>query len=72
MAFEYDGLRPQVPEVYHLYLDVFSTQNAITLPPCCLYDHSTVLEDGTTPPFGPIYSLSGVKKLVICNFVDEN
>ena len=42
------------------------------LPPRHPYDHSIVLEDGTSPLFGPIYSLSEVKQLALRNFLDEN
>ena len=69
---EYGRFRSHIPEVYHQYLGVFIKQNAVALPPCRLYDRSTVLEDHTTPPFGPIYSLSEVERLRIRNFLDKN
>jgi len=72
LASEYDSLRPQVPETYHKYLDVFSKKKAVTLPPRRPYDHSIDLEDGTSPPFGPIYSLSEVEQIALRTFLDEN
>ena len=72
LASEYTSLRPQIPEAYHQYLDVFSKQKAVALPPRRPYDHSIALEDGTTPPFGPIYSLSEVEQLALRTFLDEN
>ncbi len=72
MASEYNSLRTQIPKAYHQYLDVFSKQKAVALPPRRPYDHSIVIEDGTTPPFGPIYLLSEVEQLALRNFLDEN
>ena len=63
LASEYDSLRSQIPEAYHQYLDVFSKRKAVALPPRHLYNHTIAIEDGTTPPFGPIYSLSEVEQL---------
>ena len=72
LASEYTSLHPQIPKPLHPYLDAFSKQKAITLLPCCPYDHSIDLEDGTSPPFGPIYSLSKVEQLALHNFLDKN
>ena len=72
LASEYDSLCSQIPEAYHQYLDVFSKQKAVALLPQRPYDHTIAIEDGTTPLFGPIYLLSEVKQLALCNFLDEN
>ena len=69
---EIEMLRPNVPTEYHDYLDVFSKSKGTTLPPRCSYDHKIELEDGATPPFGPIYSLSEVEQLALRQFLDEN
>jgi len=53
-------------------LDVFSKRKGTTLPPRRPHDHKTNLEDGTSPPFGLIYSLSEVEQLALRNFLDEN
>ena len=69
---EYEELHQAVPTAYHDYLDVFSKSKGTTLPPRRSYDHKIDLEDGTTPPFGPIYSLSEVEQLALRQFIDEN
>ena len=72
LAAENADLISKVPAPYHAYLDVFSKIKATTLPPRRPYDHKIDLEDGTTPPFGPIYSLSEVEQLALKQFIDEN
>ena len=72
LAAEYESLRPQVPKPLHPYVDAFSKQKAVMLPPRRPYNHSIVLEDGTSPLFGPIYSLSEFEQLALRNFLDEN
>jgi len=57
---------------YHEFADVFSTGRADTLPPHRPYDLKINLEDGTTPPFGPIYSLSQSELTALREFLDEN
>ena len=57
---------------YHDYLDVFSKIKADQLPEHRPYDHSIVLEDGETPPMGPIYSLSEVELTTLWEFIQEN
>jgi hypothetical protein len=72
LAAEYDALRPQIPQQYHNFLDVFSKSKGTSLPPRRTYDHKIELEPSTTPPFGPIYSLSKVEQLALKMFLDEN
>ncbi|SOV04806.1 uncharacterized protein UDID_17198 [Ustilago sp. UG-2017a] len=56
MALAYDaGLSDIIPQKYHQYLNVFSRVKADKLPPHCTYDHQIPLEEGKSPPFGPIY-----------------
>ena len=38
----------------------------------CPYDLKIDLEDGTKPPYGPIYSLSPVKLEALQDFLDKN
>ena len=57
-----DSIKQHIPEHYHDFIDVFSKVNADTLAPHRSYDLKINLEDGTSPPLGPIYSLS-VSKL---------
>ena len=53
-----------IPSEYHDYADVFSKSEANTLPPHRPYDLKINLEEGTSPPLGPIYSLSPQKAYV--------
>ena len=69
---EYQTLCQSVPAAYHEYLDVFSKSKGTTLLPRHSYDHRIELKDGTTPPFGPIYSLSEVDQFALRQFLDEN
>ena len=43
---------------YHKFTDVFSKTRASAPTPHRSYDLKIELEEGTSPPFGPIYSLS--------------
>ena len=43
---------------YHEFTDVFSKTHASAPTPHWPYDLKIELEEGTSPPFGPIYSLS--------------
>src|SRR3979490_2601179 len=57
-----DSFKQHVPEHYHDFADVFSKVSADTLAPHRSYELKINLEDGTSPPLSPIYSLS-VSKL---------
>jgi hypothetical protein len=61
-----------IPEDYHDFADVFSEVKANTLPPHRPYDLKINLEDGTSPPPGPIYSLSQSELKALREFIDEN
>lgn len=61
-----------VPEEYHEYLDVFSKKKADQLPPHWPFDHRITLEDGKTPPFGPIYPLSEKELAALREYLEEN
>ena len=47
-----------VPLDYHDFTDIFSKSRASAPAPHRPYDLKIELEEGTSPPFGPIYSLS--------------
>jgi hypothetical protein len=47
-----------LPIRYKEYQDVFEKKNEDLLPQYCLYDYAIDLQEGTQPPFGPIYNLS--------------
>lgn len=61
-----------IPSEYHDYADVFSKQQANSLPPHRQFDLQIVLEEGTSPPLGPIYSLSPRELEALREFLDEN
>ena len=61
-----------VPAKYHDFKDVFNKARANTLPAHQLYDLRIELKEGTTPPFGPIYSLSLYKLQTLREFIDEH
>jgi hypothetical protein len=47
-----------IPKDYHKFLLLFSKVIAKTLPPHKPYNHKIKLQEGFTPPFRPIHSLS--------------
>ena len=61
-----------VPEEYHDFADVFSKTKARVLADHCPYDLKITLEEGASPPLGPIYSLSQEELLTLHKFIDEN
>jgi len=61
-----------VPEDYHNFADVFSKVKADTLAPHRPYDLKINLEEGKTPPHGPIYSLSQTELRALRDFLDEH
>ena len=63
---------PCVPPEYAEFAEVFSKEEADQLPPHRPYDHSIPLEKGTTPPFGPIYSLSPKEVDALREYLNEN
>jgi len=62
----------QLPEEYHNFADVFSKTKASKLAEHRPYDLKITLDEGTTPPFGPIYSLSQEELAALCKFIDKN
>ncbi|SOV04672.1 uncharacterized protein UDID_17163 [Ustilago sp. UG-2017a] len=73
MALAYDaGLPDIIPQEYHQYLDVFSRVKADKLLPHRTYDHQIPLEEGKSPPFGPIYSLSEHELKTLQEYLEEN
>ncbi|KAJ8469582.1 hypothetical protein ONZ51_g8881 [Trametes cubensis] len=61
-----------VPEEYHEFADVFSKTKADILPEHRPYDLKIDLEEGATPPLGPIYSLSKLELDTLREYIDEN
>jgi len=61
-----------IPEEYHEFADVFSKAKADMLAPHRPYDLKINLEEGSTPPFGPIYSMSPSELQSLREFLDEH
>ena len=61
-----------VPSDYHDFTDVFSKTHACTPAPHWPYNLKIKLEEGTSPPFGPIYSLSQSELKSLWEFLDEH
>ena len=61
-----------LPEEYHDFADVFSKAKADTLAPHRPYDLKINIEEGATPPIGPMYSLSQSEMVTLREFVDEH
>ena len=60
-----------VPSCYHDFADVFSEQEARTMPPHRPYDHTIDVEEGKQPPHGPIYSMLGVELDALKKYLEE-
>ena len=61
-----------VPKEYHNFADVFSKSKAGVLANHCPYYLKITLEEGASPPLGPIYLLSQEELLALHKFIDEN
>ncbi|SJL07238.1 uncharacterized protein ARMOST_10581 [Armillaria ostoyae] len=61
-----------VPAEYHNFADVFSDLLSEKLPEHRPYDLKIHLEEGTSPPLGPIYSLSESELKALREFIDDN
>ena len=64
-------LQERVPPEYHDYADVFAKKEADQLPPHRPYDHTIDLEEGTTPPYGPIYPMSPTELQLVREYLEE-
>ena len=62
----------EVPEEYHSFADVFSKSRADTLADHRPYDLKIELEEGASPPIGPIYSLSTTELQTLREFIEES
>lgn len=66
------GPHTTLPTKYLQYSDVFSKDKSTQLPPHRPYDCAIELEDGATPPFGPLYRLSQAENEALRVHVEEN
>ena len=71
-AEEDDPDLTKIPAEYHEFAKVFSKEEADKLPEHRHYDHTIPLQEGTTPPFGPIYNLAPAELEVLRKYVDDN
>ena len=72
---ETDQLDPdlsKIPPEYHKFAKVFSKEEADKLPEHRPYDHKIPLKPDTTPPWGPIYSLSPEELKVLREYIHEH
>lgn len=68
-----EEVKAQLDPRLHLFLDVFSLENASTLPPNRLgVDLPIDLQPGKEPPWGPLYSLSLKELECLREWLDEN
>jgi hypothetical protein len=62
----------KLPEKYKDFVDVFEKNNANQLPAHRPYDCPIDLEEGHSPPFGPIYGLSEPELQALRDYLTEN
>jgi RNase H-like domain found in reverse transcriptase/Reverse transcriptase (RNA-dependent DNA polymerase) len=62
----------QIPEEYQDFADVFSEERADQLPPHRDCDMVVDLEEGKTPPFGPLYNLSEPELRELRAYIEKN
>ena len=62
----------KIPPEYHDLANVFSKTEAHKLPEHRPYDLKIPLQEGTTPPFGPVYNLSPLELQVLRTYIDDN
>jgi len=61
-----------VPEGYHDLADIFSKSKAGKLADHQPYNLKITLDEGTSPPYCPIYSLSQEELAALHKFIDKN
>jgi len=64
--------RDLVPPEFHEYLDMFDQKVADTLPSHRPFDHHIPIEEGKSPPYGPLYALSPKELQVLCEYINEH
>ncbi|KAG5723598.1 hypothetical protein E4T56_gene18148 [Termitomyces sp. T112] len=66
-----DEIQKLIFKEFHAYLDIFDLVKVKKLPDHWPYDIAIDIEDGKTPPFGPIYSLSQDEHTALFNYIEE-
>lgn len=67
-----ETLRSLIPPDYHDFLKLFLKKSADRLPPRRYVDHAIELEEGTKPPFGPLYNMSELELKALREYLEEN
>ena len=67
-----NGAHIEIPEEYQEFKALFSEEEANKLPPYQPGNHHIQLKEGTTPSFGPLYSLSKHELEALRKWLDEN
>lgn len=67
-----DNILGSIPEKYHSWASVFSPTDVDELPPHRPYDTTIDIEEGKTPPFGPIYSLLRDECAALSDYIEKN
>jgi hypothetical protein len=63
----------ELPEDYHDYADVFDKEKAVALPPQRPgVDHAIPVQEGKTPPFGPIYGMNEKEAEALRQYIKDN
>ena len=66
------SITAKVPSKYHEYLSLFVEKEVTELPPHHTHDIKIELEQGKSPPFGPIYALTDKEKEVLRTYLSDN
>jgi hypothetical protein len=67
-----NDLKAKIPVKYHDLLSVFTSKDVSILPPHRPYDCSIDIQEGQTPPFGPIYSSSHDERTALAHYIEDN
>jgi len=62
----------KLPPELEDFQDVFSPKESDCLPPHRPYDHDIKLEEGKTPPFGPLYPMSRDELTALREWISDN
>jgi len=65
------GIELTLPSKYREYEDVFSKEECEIVPEGAGVTHAIDLEEGTKPPYGPIYALSERELRILCEYWAE-
>ena len=66
------NLTVKLPKKYHQFLDIFSRQEADTLPVHRSYDHKIPLEDEKQSTFEALYSMSQDELKVLQKYLNDH